>query len=80
MQEDIIITMEDMRKGVNIMANWKAAGPDLVGGYWFKKLTGIHTRLLECLQDCVHQGNVPVWMFTGRAILIPEGSSKRQSG
>ena len=27
------------------MTNWKAAGPDLVQRYWFKKLTGIHTRL-----------------------------------
>ena len=44
-QEDATITVEDIRNGVNKMVNWKAAGPDLVQGYWFKKLTGIHTRL-----------------------------------
>ena len=35
------------------MVNWKAAGPDLVQGYWFKKQTGIHTRLQQYLKDCV---------------------------
>ena len=76
-QEDIIITMEDMRNGVNTMANyWKAAGPDLVHGYWFKKLTGIHTRLQECLQDCVRQGSVPEWMATSRTVLIQKDPVK----
>ena len=37
-QEDINITTEDIRTGVSKMANWKAAGPNLVQGYWFKKL------------------------------------------
>ena len=38
-QKDISITVEDIRNGVSKMANWKAAGPDLVQGFWFKKLT-----------------------------------------
>ena len=31
-QEDISITVEDIRNGVSKMANWKATGPDLVQG------------------------------------------------
>ena len=31
-QEDISITVEDIRNGVSKMANWKTAGPDLVQG------------------------------------------------
>ena len=31
-QEDINITIEDIRPGMSKMANWKAAGPDLVQG------------------------------------------------
>ena len=53
-QEDINITIEDIRTGVSKMANWKAAGPDLVQGYWFKKLPGLHARLQLHLQDCVN--------------------------
>ena len=58
------------------MANWKAAGPDLVQGFSFKKLTGLHSRLQECLQDCICQGNVPEWMVRGRALLIQKDTAK----
>ena len=75
-QEDINITMEDIRTGVSKMANWKAAGPDLVQGFWFKKLAGLHCRLKECLQDCVFQGNVPEWMVRGRTVLIQKDPAK----
>ena len=61
-QENIEITLEDIKAGVSKMANWKAAGPDLVQGFWFKKLTGLHTRSQLCLQECIQQGNVPEWM------------------
>lgn len=75
-QEDINITMEDIRTGVSKMANWKAAGPDLVQGYWFKKLPGLHPRLQLHLQDCVRQGNVPEWMVKGRTVLIQKDPTK----
>ena len=58
------------------MANWKAAGPELVQGFWFKKWTGLHPRLQECLQDCVCQGNVPEWMVRGRTVLIKKDPVK----
>ena len=31
-QDDISITVKDIRNGVSKMENWKAAGPDLVQG------------------------------------------------
>ena len=68
--------MEDIRIGVSKMANWKAAGPDLVQGNWFKKLPGLHPRLQLHLQDCVHQGNVPEWMVRGKTLLIQKDPSK----
>ena len=75
-QEDINITVEDIRTVVSKMANWKAAGPDLVQGYWFKKLSGLHPRLQLYLQDCVRQGNVPEWMVRGRTVLIQKDPTK----
>ena len=53
-QEDINITVEDIRIGVSKMVNWKAADPDLVQGYWFKKLLELHPRLQLLLQECVN--------------------------
>lgn len=58
------------------MANWKAAGPNLVQGYWFTKLTGIHTRLQEHLQHCVWQGNVPEWIGIRGTVMIQKDPSK----
>ena len=75
-QEDINITVEDIRDGMSKMANRKAAGPDLVQRFWFKKLTGLHSRLQECLQDCICQGNVPEWMVRGRTVLIQKDTAK----
>ena len=75
-KEDINITVEDIRIGVSKMANWKAADPDLVQGYWFKKLPGLHPRLQLYLQECVNQGNVPEWMVRGRTVLIQKDPTK----
>ena len=75
-QEDLSITVEDNRNGVSKMKNWKAAGPDLVQGFWFKKLTALHSILQECLQDCICQENVPEWMARGRTVLIQKDTAK----
>ena len=74
MQEDVNITMEDIRIGVSKMANWKAAY--LVQVYWFKKLPGLHPRLQLHLQECVNQENVPEWMVTGWIVLIQKDPMK----
>ena len=76
MQEDINITEEDIRTGVSKVANWKTAGLDLVKGFWFRKLLGLHFRLQECLQDCIVQGNVPEWMVRSRTVLIQKDLAK----
>ena len=68
-QEDISITVEYIRNGVSKMAHWKAAGPNLVQGFWFKKLTGLHSKLQECLPDFICQGNVPEWMVREKTAL-----------
>ena len=75
-QEDISITVEDITNGESKMAHWKTAGPDLAQVFWFKKLTGLHSRLQECLQDCICQGNVSEWMVRGRTVLIQKETAK----
>ena len=64
-QEDINITVEGIRTVLSNIANWKAAGPDLVQGYWFKKLSGCQkcTRVdgerkngLNRLQESIRHG------------------------
>ena len=50
--------------------------PDLVQGYWFKKLSVLHARLQLHLQDCVNLGNVPEWIVKGRTVLIQKDAMK----
>ena len=35
------------------MSNWKAAAPDHVQGFWFRKDTNLHPKLKQHLQECV---------------------------
>ena len=79
-QEDISITVEDIRTRVSKMANWKAASPDLVQGFWFKKLTGLYSRLQECLQDCICQANVTIVDFQGKNSFDTKGPSEGRPG
>ena len=70
-QENIDITVEDIKTGVKKMASRNAAGPDPVQGCWCTKLTGILPRLQEYLQHCV-----PDWMVRGEHIFIQKNPAK----
>ncbi|XP_037801964.1 uncharacterized protein LOC119596706 [Penaeus monodon] len=61
-QEDINITMEDIRTGS------RATG--------LRSYQDYHPRLQLHLQDCVRQGNVPEWMVKGRTVLIQKDPTK----
>ena len=75
-QGDIVITSSDVKKGISRMANWKAPGPDGVRGFWFKKFTALHPFLVDSLDYCLVEGNVPDWMVKGRTVLIQKDPAK----
>jgi len=66
-----IITKEDIKNKSKKMANWKSRGPDQVQGYWLKRLTSLHERLAQQLQNILDDPNcMPSWLTTGRTVLI----------
>ena len=69
-QNDISITLEDVKFGIRRMASWKSPGPDGVQGFWFKKLTNLHGRMANELQSTLESGSVPEWLTVGRTVLI----------
>ena len=74
--KDIEISVEDVKHGIRKMSNWKAPGPDGVHGFWFKKLTNLHSRIAEHMQDCLQDGSVPDWLTVGRTVLILKDRNK----
>ena len=61
-QENVIVTAKELKGAIARMSNWKAAGPDHVQGFWFKKVTNLHPKLKQHLQECVNAGQVPTWL------------------
>ena len=50
-QENVIMAMKELKLLQAKMSNWKAAGPDYVQRFWFKKATSLHPK--QHLQECV---------------------------
>jgi len=75
-QEDICITLQDVKAGIGRISNWKAPGPDGVRGFWFKKFTAVLPMLVEALASCLRNDDVPEWMVTGRTVLIQKDPAK----
>ena len=72
----IEITEEKIRKLLQRLPNWKAPGPDMVQGYWFKYFTSMHKSLKDNLADCLKAGKVPEWMTKGKTVLIQKDPAK----
>ena len=75
-QDNVRILLSDVRAGVRRMTCWKAAGPDGVRGFWFKKFSNLHQQITDDLQECLTNGDVPEWMVKGRTVLIQKDPAK----
>ena len=75
-QEDIRISVENVKTVIRKMTNWKAPDPDCVQGYWFKRFSTLHSALTEHLQICIVVSDVPTWMTKGKITLIQKDPEK----
>ena len=66
--------MKEVKRATTRMSNWKAARPNHVQGFWFKKATSLHPKLKKHLQECVNAGAVPTWMTEGLTVLTSKGT------
>ena len=56
---DIVVKIEDVVKKIKGMPNWKMPGPDGVQSYWFKAFHCVHKPIVNALQKCTVEGDVP---------------------
>ena len=69
-QEDIVIAAGMVTPRSKKIPNWKAPGPDGVQGYWINKLTALHERMADHMNDLINNRvTIPVRMTTGRTVL-----------
>ena len=68
--EDMEITEEMVKKQCRKLPNWKAPGRDGVQGYWIKKLSSLHGRIANQLNEVISGvGRLPEWMVYGKTVL-----------
>ena len=79
-QSDINITTEMTTKQVKKIPNWKSPGPDGVQGYWLKKLTALHERIVKHMDNIVgNKEDIPKWMTLGKTVLCQKDPSERNA-
>ena len=75
--EDMEITEEMVKKQSRKIPNWKAPGRDGVQGYWIKKLSSMHARIANQLNEIISGANMlPEWMVYGRTVLCQKDPAK----
>ncbi|XP_032426375.1 uncharacterized protein LOC116724756 [Xiphophorus hellerii] len=72
----VTITVTDVQERVSGMKNWTAPGPDMIHAYWLKKLTALHERLADQMNQLLQSGTHPEWLTEGLTILIQKDPSK----
>ena len=76
-QDDTVINFAMVTAQSKKVPNWKAPGPDGVQGYWIKKLTSLHGRIAEQMNEIINSRvPIPVWMTTGRTVLCQKDPQK----
>ena len=78
-QEDIRVSVENVKTAIRKMTKWKAPVPDCVQRYWFKRFSSLHSRLTQHLQTCVVRGDVPTWVTKEKTTLIQKDPEKRNA-
>ena len=60
----------DLQRMILKISNWKTPGHDGIHGFWFKKFTTIHSRLVLEINRGLQEVHVSEWMTKGRTILV----------
>ena len=72
-QQDLVITVDNMKSGSANAPNWKSPGPDLVQGYWLKNFSSLHDRIPLQLNEFLKKRKCTVMDNTRKNYTNKEG-------
>ncbi|KAI5720807.1 hypothetical protein M8J77_011910 [Diaphorina citri] len=74
--EEPLITETILQQVLEKTHNWKSPGSDNIHNYWYKKLTCLHRKILEYINDFIEQPlSIPRFLTEGKTYLLPKGKT-----
>ena len=74
-QSSAVITQDILADCLRKLALWRAPGHDKLHGYWWKRLTSLHSYLRRAFQRVIDgHSDIPGWLTSGATTLLPKTS------
>ena len=77
-QNNIVITKEDVITQVPKAPSWNSPGLDCIQGFWLKILSSVHQTIDDILKN-EQSASIPEWMVENRTVLIQKDPTKGNS-
>ena len=72
-EQDFTITEKKLCETIRKRKNWSAPGIDGIPNFWWKKMNGAWSSLIQCFKQWVDQPEeILEWMTQGRTVLLPK--------
>ena len=75
-QDDVVITKEDVTMQLRKMPNWKAPRLQGILGFWLMRFTSQHQRLTEEFNENIYSLSISSWLVRSRTVLIQKDPAK----
>ncbi len=71
-ETNVSITEEEISETIKSIPNFKATGPDLVYGFWIKRLKGLHKYIVKIIQNMFNNSEYEKEIAQGITYMIPK--------
>ena len=75
-QNDAVITNEDVIKQVHQMPYWKSSGLDYIQELWLKTFSSLYQTIADILNNELQGVSIPEWTLESRTELIQKDPTK----
>ena len=75
-QNDAVITNEDVIKQVHQMPYWKSSGLDYIQELWLKTFSSLYQTIADILNNELQSVSIPEWTLESRTELIQKDPTK----